>query len=40
VVIVHGGAHLMPERSERLGGFTKRKLGQGGGVEIRLNTRG
>lgn len=39
VVIVHGGAHLMSELPERLGRFTERKLGQGGGVEIRLNTR-
>lgn len=36
---MHGGAHLMPELPERLGRFTERKLAQGGGVEIRLNTR-
>lgn len=39
VVIVHGGAHLFPELPERLGRFIERTLGQGGGVEIRLNTR-
>lgn len=39
VVIVHGGAHLMPELPERLGRFTERQLARHGGVEVRLNTR-
>ncbi|WP_462322923.1 NAD(P)/FAD-dependent oxidoreductase, partial [Halochromatium sp.] len=39
VVIVHGGAHLMPELPERLGRFTERQLSRHGGVEVRLGTR-
>jgi NADH dehydrogenase len=38
LVVVHGGAHLLPELPERLGRFTERRLSRRG-VEIRLATR-
>ncbi|MCF7984768.1 MAG: FAD-dependent oxidoreductase, partial [Thiohalocapsa sp.] len=40
VIIVHGGAHLMPELPVKLGRFTERKLPRRAGVEVLLNTRG